>query len=126
MSNLLSRKELERIKASILPSVEDNSKLERKKELKKKSEDRLKNWPNTLEALRLKKESFLKDREAEEEAKRQEIDREVKNCIGCILYGCVLIVFFFLLLCRKQRSDAKLDLTQSVKQTTLFMHRQIK
>ena len=108
---MLSRKELERIKASILPSVEDNSKLERKKELKKKSEDRLKNWPNTLEALRLKKESFLKDREAEEEAKRQEIDREVKNCIGFILYGCVLIVFFLFTFVQEAeiRRKARLD-----------------
>lgn len=73
----MSKAELDRIRASILPSVEDNSKIERKKELKKKSEDRLKNWPNTLEALRIKKESFLKDREAEEELRRQEIDREV-------------------------------------------------
>ena len=73
----ISRNELERIKASVLPSIEDNSKLEKKRALKKKSEDRLKNWPNTLEALRIKKESFLKDREAEEEAKRQEIDKEV-------------------------------------------------
>lgn len=73
----MSRTELERIKASVLPSIENNSKLERKKALKAKSDERLKHWPNTLEALRLKKESFIKDREAEEEAKRQEIDREV-------------------------------------------------
>jgi hypothetical protein len=77
MSNLISRSELERIKASILPSVEDNSRIQKKRALKEKSEARLKNWPNTLEALRIKKESFLKDREAEEEARRQEIDREV-------------------------------------------------
>lgn len=82
MTTIMSRAELERIKASILPSIEDNSKIERKKELKKKSEDRLKNWPNTLEALRLKKESFLKDREAEEELRRQEIDREVALICG--------------------------------------------
>jgi hypothetical protein len=81
-ATMINRSELERIKASILPSIEDNSRIERRKELKKKSEDRLKNWPNTLEALRLKKESFLKDREAEEEAKRQEIDREV-----CVKYS---------------------------------------
>lgn len=73
----MSRAELERIKASVLPSIENNSKLERKRALKAKSDERLKNWPNTLEALRIKKESFIKDREAEEEAKRQEIDREV-------------------------------------------------
>jgi hypothetical protein len=77
MSNVIARSELERIKASILPSVEDNSKRLKREAMKKRSEDRLKNWPNTLEALRIKKESFLKDREAEEEARRQEIDREV-------------------------------------------------
>ncbi len=73
----MSRAELERIKASVLPSIENNSKLERKRALKAKSDERLKHWPNTLEALRIKKESFIKDREAEEEAKRQELDREV-------------------------------------------------
>jgi len=51
----LSRAELEQIKNSILPSVEDKSFLERKAELKK-SEDKLKHWPNTLEAIRIKKE----------------------------------------------------------------------
>lgn len=86
MTTIMSKAELERIRASILPSIEDNSKIERKKALKKKSEDRLKNWPNTLEALRLKKESFLKDREAEEELRRQELDREV-------IYLCMRLTF---------------------------------
>jgi transposase len=76
-ATIMSKSEIERIKASLLPEVRDTSKLERKAELKKKSEERLKHWPNTLEALRIKKESFLKDREDEEERKRQEIDREV-------------------------------------------------
>ena len=79
MSTIMSRAELERIKASILPSVEDFSRIEKKKALKAKSEERLKNWPNILEALRLKKESYLKDRIAEDEVQRQEIDREVKK-----------------------------------------------
>lgn len=73
---ILSNKELERIKASILPPVEDRQAYDKKKELKKKSEDRLKNWPNTLEALRLKKENFLKEREERAELERQEIDRQ--------------------------------------------------
>jgi hypothetical protein len=78
MSTLILRnKELERIKASILPPVEDRQAYDKKKELKKKSEDRLKNWPNTLEALRLKKENFLKEREERAELERQEIDRQV-------------------------------------------------
>ncbi len=73
----MNRSELERIKASILPSTDDNSKNERKRALKQKSNERQKNWPNTLEALRIKKESYAKDREAEEEARREEMDREV-------------------------------------------------
>lgn len=73
---IISSKELERIKASILPPVEDRPAYEKKKELKKKSEERLKNWPNTLEALRLKKENFLKEREDKAELERQEIDRQ--------------------------------------------------
>jgi hypothetical protein len=77
MSLILTKSEIARIKASVLPSVDKNDAAARKAELKKKSEDRLKNWPNTLEALRLKKESFLKDREAQDELDRQKIDIEV-------------------------------------------------
>ncbi len=77
MAVIMTKAEIERIKASVKPSTEGNSALSRKAELKKKSEDRLKNWPNTLEALRLKKESFLKDRETQEELRRQQIDIEV-------------------------------------------------
>lgn len=73
----LSRAELEQIKASILPSVENKSFLDRKAELKKKSEEKLKNWPNTLEAIRLKKENDFLDRERQAELQRQEVDRQV-------------------------------------------------
>ena len=80
MSTLvLTNKELERIKKSILPPVEDRHVYERRIDLKKKSEDRLKHWPNTLEALRIKKENFLKEREDKAELERQEIDRQVNN-----------------------------------------------
>eukprot|EP01038_Epipyxis_sp_PR26KG_P006804 gene6804-9319_t len=78
MSNslILSKSELNRIKASVLPSIENHDALKRKEHLKKLSNERLQHWPNTLEALRKKKESFLKDREDEAELKRQEADRE--------------------------------------------------
>ena len=80
MSTLvLTNKELERIKKSILPPVEDRHVYERRIDLKKKSEDRLIHWPNTLEALRIKKENFLKEREDKAELERQEIDRQVNN-----------------------------------------------
>jgi hypothetical protein len=72
----LSRAEIERMKASVLPPVENHLRVERKAELKRMSDDRQKHWPNTLEALRRKKESFIRDREEKEELKRQEIDRE--------------------------------------------------
>ena len=81
----LSRAELAQIKASILPSVENKSFLDRKAELKKKSEDKLKNWPNTLEAIRLKKENDFLDRENKAELQRQEIDRQVKLFFLCNL-----------------------------------------
>ena len=73
----LTRSDIERMRASVLPPVENVYKLERKAELKRMSDERQKHWPNTLEALRNKKESFTRDREEKEELKRQEIDREV-------------------------------------------------
>jgi len=73
----ISKAEIERMKASVLPSVENKYALERKAELKKKSDEKLKNWPNTLEALRIKKENAIVDRERVAELQRQEIDREV-------------------------------------------------
>ena len=86
----LSRAELEQIRASILPSVENKSFLDRKAELKKKSEDKLKNWPNTLEAIRLKKENDFLDRERQVELQRQEVDKQVK-----IIKLYLLIIYFF-------------------------------
>jgi hypothetical protein len=76
MQVVMTKAELARIKQSIAPLKEDHSRVERRKELKAKSEERLKHWPNTLEALRMKKESFLKDREGDDETRRQEVDRE--------------------------------------------------
>ena len=40
------------------------------------SQDRIKSWPNTLEALRRKKEEFVKTRAHEEELERREVDRK--------------------------------------------------
>lgn len=74
---------------SITPKSIDFSKTEKRNHLKKLSEDKLKNWPNTLEALRIKKESFTKDREDEAEAKRQEIDREV--CLNLFYFNYYFI-----------------------------------
>jgi hypothetical protein len=76
MTLVLTKAELERMRASIRGPQADTSAADRKAELKRMSNERMKNWPNTLEALRLKKESWLKDRAEQEELKRQEIDRQ--------------------------------------------------
>lgn len=78
MSIVLSRSEIERMKSSLAPPPSTDKSL-RKNELKKISEERQQHWPNTLEAMRKKKESFVKDREEKEELKRQEIDRQVES-----------------------------------------------
>ena len=79
---VISRSEIERMKRSVLPPAETvNVRQEKMKTLKQLSNDRVKNWPNTLEALRSKKESYMKERELLEEEKRREIDREVINLI---------------------------------------------
>lgn len=81
--------ELERMRSSIAPITNaEKSRIDRKAELKQLSADRVQHWPNTLEANRTKKESFMKDREAQDELKRQEIDKQVHfsqpQCISSI------------------------------------------
>jgi hypothetical protein len=81
MALILSKQELARIKNSVQEFPEDRSQQERRAELKKKSDERLKHWPNTLEALRKKKENFIKERAEQEEMKRQEIDKQVRDIL---------------------------------------------
>jgi hypothetical protein len=81
MALILSKQELARIKNSVQEFPEDRSQQERRAELKKKSDERLKHWPNTLEALRKKKENFIKERAEQEEMKRQEIDKQVREIL---------------------------------------------
>jgi hypothetical protein len=77
--HILSSSELARMRASVLPPTENNDRDMKRAHLKKLSNDKMKNWPNTLEALRIKKQSFLKEREEANENKRREIDIEVLN-----------------------------------------------
>jgi predicted PP-loop superfamily ATPase len=85
MTLILTKAELERIRQEARENDDrPNYDKLKKADLKQKSLDRVKNWPNTLEALSKKKESFLKDRADEEELRRQEIDRQV-----------IFIVYFF-------------------------------
>ena len=51
----------------------------RNEHLKKLSEDRVKNWPNTLAAQRKKKEQWKEIRAAEEEAYRVKVDNEERE-----------------------------------------------
>ena len=79
MTLVLTKAELERMKRSVQDIPADFSAQERRAELKKKSEERVKHWPNTLEALRKKKENFIKEKAEQEELKRQEIDKQVRT-----------------------------------------------
>lgn len=76
MSIILSQDDIFRMKQSVLPVIIDHSKVDRKAELKRLSDAKVKNWPNTLEAMRIKKEMFLKERADQDELRRQEIDRQ--------------------------------------------------
>jgi hypothetical protein len=73
---MISSGEIERMRRSVQPTTENYAREQKKAHLKHLSNEKLKHWPNTLEALRLKKESFLKEKAGEEELKRVEIDRE--------------------------------------------------
>lgn len=64
------------MRRSVLPPTENHAREQKRAHLKHLSNEKLKHWPNTLDALRLKKESFLKEKAAEEELKRIDIDRE--------------------------------------------------
>ena len=48
----------------------------RRAELKHLSQERLKHWPNTLEAMRKKKENYMRDKRDQEENARREVDRQ--------------------------------------------------
>jgi hypothetical protein len=78
MARVITYSELERMRASVAPiSSDERIRIDRKEELKRLSEDRIQHWPNTLDANRTKKESFMKDREAKDELRRQGIDKQV-------------------------------------------------
>ena len=77
MTIVLSRSELDKMRKSVQPVEQDQSKEMAIKARKALSEDKLKNWPNTLEALRKKKESYMKDKEDKLELERQELDLQV-------------------------------------------------
>lgn len=80
MARVITMSELERMRSSIAPTNSaDKDRSDRKAELKQLSINRVQHWPNTLEANRTKKLSIMKDREAQEELKRQQVDIEVNS-----------------------------------------------
>ena len=71
----ISGSEMERLRAYTRPPPKKEED-RRRDELKKLSDDRVKNWPNTLAASRRKKEQWKEIRAKEEEAARITIDKE--------------------------------------------------
>ena len=71
--SVISQQECERIRSCIKDPVQTDREA-RRIELRQKSQRRTEKWPNTLEALRRKKDNWRKEREESEEARRLEID----------------------------------------------------
>eukprot|EP00644_Phytophthora_capsici_P013609 jgi/Phyca11/528723/estExt2_fgenesh1_pm.C_PHYCAscaffold_330042 len=67
--------ELERMRASVSPPVQSDREA-RRQAIKLKSEQRTATWPNTLEAMRKKKDRWKKDKEERLEEERKKIDEE--------------------------------------------------
>ena len=74
----ISGTEMERLRSFTRPPPKKEEDL-RNEHLKKLSEDRVKNWPNTLAAQRKKKEQWKEIRAAEEEAYRVKVDNEERE-----------------------------------------------
>ncbi|KAF1776581.1 hypothetical protein GQ600_25685 [Phytophthora cactorum] len=74
-STTLSADELERMRASVSPPVQSDREA-RRQAIKLKSEQRTAKWPNTLEAMRKKKDRWKKDKEERLEEERKKIDEE--------------------------------------------------
>jgi hypothetical protein len=71
MAVVLSRSELERMQRSVQPDQITDSEARRRR-LKEISDDKVKQWPNTLQATRKKKDNWKKERmETEELARRR-------------------------------------------------------
>lgn len=71
----VSADELERMMASVSPPVQSDREA-RRQETRLKSQQRTAKWPNTLEAMRQKKDRWKKDKEEREEEVRRKIDEE--------------------------------------------------
>lgn len=74
-TTMLSADELERMMASVSAPVQSDREA-RRLATKALSEQRTSQWPNTLEAMRKKKDRWKKDREEKAEEVRKQIDAE--------------------------------------------------
>ncbi|KAJ8612520.1 hypothetical protein CTAYLR_003720 [Chrysophaeum taylorii] len=85
---VISSRELERMRASVRPEAATATD-SRRLLLKGLSDEKVKTWPNTLEAMRKKKENWKKEKIEEEEKARVEMDKEeaafqMKQRLGAI------------------------------------------
>ena len=75
-TSVLTLSELNRMKMNLSNHNQANNREEDRKKLKKISDDRIKNWSNTIEALRNKKETDRFDKFKREEMERRRIEEE--------------------------------------------------
>ncbi len=75
---IVTRAELERLRARAdeTGQAQSDYKSRRRAQLKKMSDEKMKHWPNTLEANRIKKLQFVEEKARKEEEARQELDRQ--------------------------------------------------
>jgi len=73
---MVSQSELARMKASVAKHIPSTAAEDKRMARKQMSDARKQRWPNTLEAMRAKKENAMADRETVIERERQEIDRQ--------------------------------------------------
>lgn len=73
----MGKDEFERMQQSAGTVAVDDRYEKRRRELKRLSDERVKGWPNTLDAIRIKKENWKKEKMEEDERKRREIDKKV-------------------------------------------------
>ncbi len=73
---VISKADIARMKMSVEESTMDRIGDSKRAALKKLSHDRQSQWPNTLEALRRKRETEFKNREVLAEQKRRVLDQE--------------------------------------------------
>jgi hypothetical protein len=74
---VLTQSELQRIRKSVQPHDKDDRE-RHTDELRRLSQARQEQWPNTLEALRQRKEHWKKEKLERDELARQEIDKQVQ------------------------------------------------